>query len=184
MLGARTVGVSGVCDGGGGDPRHGVADVGDVFLVVEGLGEGDIAGIVPFRVGVAGFEGLDDGTAGSVVRTEIVALGKEGGGVGGPGTYVDGINVWVAGIDIAVCVVEVRDFVRGTGVMHLESPLGVNAQRTGFLGGCRRRRFGKYKDHFVVRLVLPYAMVADESLVDVSLGWKVFNRAADSEIPS
>lgn len=127
MLGARSVRVSGVCDGGGGDPRHGIADVGDVFLVVESLGEGDVAGVVPFRVGVAGFEGLDDGTAGSVVRTEIVALGKEGGGVGGPGTYVDRVNVWVAGVYIAVCVVEVRDFVRRTGVMHFESSLGVDA---------------------------------------------------------
>lgn len=49
------VGVSGVCDGAGGHPCHVVADVGDVFLVVVGFGECDVAGVVPLSIDVAGF---------------------------------------------------------------------------------------------------------------------------------
>lgn len=49
------ISVSGVCNGAGGHPCHVVADVGDVFLVVVGFGECDVACVVPLSIDIAGF---------------------------------------------------------------------------------------------------------------------------------
>lgn len=69
---------------------------------------------------------MDDGTAWDV-WTEIGHVGEEGGGVVGPGAYIDGIDVWIAGVEIAGCLVDVRDPVGGTGVIHFECSVGVDA---------------------------------------------------------
>lgn len=45
----------------------------------------------------------------------------------GPGAYIDGIDVRIAGVEIAGCVIDVRDPVGGTGVIHFECSVGVDA---------------------------------------------------------